>query len=205
MSEKLTIKYFPENEFTKEPLRASEDAAGYGVVASEANNILLKTNACIHLDFKMAIPKGFYDKIFPRSGLFRRHLVTCDTGVIDADYRGRVEVLLMNHHPHEVCTVRTGDRIGQIVFMKKYDLRFEKVSDTALFGRTKRGSGGFGSTVSSGNEIFVSTVKDQVIFEIASMSVNDKVIIDSDISNIDKVIIDSDLSKSNSDDSKEIN
>ena len=103
----------------------------------------------------------------------------------------------MNHHPHEVYTFRTGDRIGQIVFMKKYDVNFEKVSDPALLGRTKHGPGGFGSTGSSGNKIFVSIVKGQVIVESASMSVNDKVIIDSNISNIDKIIIDSDRSESN--------
>ena len=132
MSEKLTIKYFPENELAKEPFPASEDAAGYDVFAWEAKTILPKMNACICLDFKMAIPKGFYGKIFLRSGLFRCHLATCDAGVIDADYRGSDEVLLMNHHPHEVYTARTGDRIGQIVFMKKYDVTFEKVSDNCF-------------------------------------------------------------------------
>ena len=98
----------------------------------------------------------------------------------------------MNHLSHDVYTVRTGDRIGQIVFIKKYDVNFEKVSDPALLGRTKLG---FGSTGSSGNKIFVSTVKDQVIVESASVSVNNKVIIDSDTSNIDNIIIDSDLSE----------
>ena len=56
MSEKLTIKYFPENEFAKKPFRASEDAAAYDVLASEAKTILPKTNAHIPLDFKMTIP-----------------------------------------------------------------------------------------------------------------------------------------------------
>ena len=205
MSEKLTIKYFPEIEFAKEPFQASEDAAGYDVIASETKSILPKMSACIRLDLKMAITKGFYGKIFRRSGLFRRHLATCDAEVIDADYRGSLEVLLMNHHPHEVYTVRIGDRIGQIVFMKKYYVTFKKVSDPALLGRKKRGSGGFGSTGSSSNKIFASTVKDQVIVASASVSVNDKVIIDSDISNIDQIIINSDLSESNSDDSEEIN
>ena len=147
----------------------------------------------------MAIPKGFYGKSFPRSGLFRRHLVTCDAGVIDADYRGSVEVLLMNHHPHVYTVI-----IGQVVFMKKYDVIFEKVPEPALLGRTKCGSDGFGSTGPSGNKIFVSTVNDRVIVESASMSVNDKVIIDSDISNIDKIIIYNDLSESNDNDSEEI-
>ena len=73
-----------------------------------------------------------------------------------------------------------------------------------MLGRTKCCSGGFGSAGSSANKIFVSAVNDQVIVESASMYVNDKVIIDSDISNIGKIIIDSDLSESNDDDSEEI-
>ena len=60
----------------------------------------------------MAIPEGFYGKNFPPSGLFRHNLVTCDAGVIDANYREIIKVLLINHHPHDVFTVRAGDRIG---------------------------------------------------------------------------------------------
>ena len=137
----------------------------------------------------MEIPKGFYGKIFPRSGLLKQHLITCDAGVIDADFRGSVEVLIINHHPHDVYTVRTGDRIAHVVFMKKCDAIFENVSDPALLGRTKRGSGGFGSTGLNDNNIFV-------IDESVSLTVNDKVIIDSVDNNIGKVIIDSDLSGS---------
>ena len=82
--------------------------------------------------------------------------------------------------------------------MKKYQ--------TSLLGRTKRGSNGFGSTGSSGNKrVAVAAVNDQVIVESVSMSVNDKVIIGSDISKVGKIIIDSDLSESNSDDSELIN
>ena len=89
--------------------------------------------------------------------------------------------------------------------MKKYDVIFEKLSDPALLGRTKRGSGGFGSTDSSGNTIFNSNVNDQVIVERTAMSVNDKVIINSDINDhSDKIIIDSDLSESNDDEIEEI-
>ena len=200
---KMSEKYFPENESSKESFQASEDAVGYDVFASEARTFLPKTFACIPLDFKMEIPKGFYGKLFP-SGLSKRHLVTCDAGLVDADYRGSVESLSINHHLHEVYTVRTGDRIVQIVFMKKNLTIFEKVSDPALLGRTKHGSSGFGLTGSSSNKIFVSTVNDQVVVESTSMSVNDKVIIDSNVSNIDKIIINSDLSESNDDDFEEI-
>ena len=203
MSEKLIIKYFPEKELAKEPFHATEDAAGYDLFASEAKTILPKTSACISLELKMAVPKGFYGKLFPCSGLFRRQLITYDAVVIDADYRGTVEVLLMNHHPLDFYTVRNGERIGRIFFMKKFDVIFEKLSDPALVGRTKRGSDGFGSTSSSGHKMLVvAAASDQVIVESVSMSVNDKVIIDSDITKVDKIIIDSDLSESNNDDSK---
>ena len=117
------------------------------------------------------------------------HLITCDAGVNDADFRGSVELLMINHHPHDAYTVRAGDRIAQVVFMKKFDAVFEDVSDPALLGRTKRGSGGFGSTGLNDNKIFV-------VDESLSMTVNDKVIIDSVDNNIGKIIINSDLSGS---------
>ena len=87
--------------------------------------------------------------------------------------------------------------------MKTFDVIFEKVSYAALLGRTKRGSGAFGLTGSS-TKHFLSTVNDQVIVESLWMSINDKVIIDSDVSNTDKLVIDSDLSESNDDDFEEI-
>ena len=72
--------------------------------------------------------------------------MTCDGGIIDADYRGVVEIIMINHHPDKVYSIRTGDRICQIVFMRKFNVKFEEVSEPALLGRTKRGSDGFGST-----------------------------------------------------------
>ena len=74
MSEKLKIKVFSENEFSKETFPASKDAAGYNLFASEARNILSKTWTSIPLCLKMVVPKGFYSKMFLRSGLLKRHL-----------------------------------------------------------------------------------------------------------------------------------
>ena len=81
----------------------------------------------------------------------------------------------MNHHPEKTFTVRTGDRIAQCVFMKKYNVEFEKVSGMALLGNTKCGADGFGSTggvgvtkdmkldesdsENSGNEMFILPAK----------------------------------------------
>ena len=98
VSEKVTVKYFAENEFCKESYQASEDAAGYDLFTSETLTLFPEKNGCISLAFRFAIPKGFYGKIFSRFGLFKEHLITCDAGVLDSDFRGIVKVLMMNHH-----------------------------------------------------------------------------------------------------------
>ena len=92
MSEKLTIKYYPNNEFIKVPFQASEDA-GYDLFAAEAKILLPNSCNSIELELKMVIPKGYYGKMFPRSGLLRDHLVTCDAGVVDTNYRDSVSVI----------------------------------------------------------------------------------------------------------------
>ena len=53
----------------------------------------------------------------------------------------------MNHHPKKTFTVRTEDRISQVVFMEKFNANFHTVSDAHLLSRTKRGNDGFGSSV----------------------------------------------------------
>ena len=50
---------------------------------------------------------GFLGKLFPRSRLLREYFVTIDAGVIDADFRGVIQELLVNHHPEKTFTVRT--------------------------------------------------------------------------------------------------
>ena len=94
-SEKITVKYLAENEFCKEPYQASENAAGYDLFAAETLTLFPEKNICISLAFRFAIPKGFYGKIFPRSGLFKEHLITCDAGVLDSYFRGIVQVLVI--------------------------------------------------------------------------------------------------------------
>ena len=145
-SKYITVKYFAETESTKKPYQASEDAAGYDLFAAETKTILPKSTDAISLDLRWAIPSGFYGKVFLRSGILKEHFVTVDAGVIDSDYRGIIQVLLVNHHHEKTCTVREEDRIAQVVFMKKFNVYFHEVSDPALLGKTKRGHDGFGST-----------------------------------------------------------
>ena len=145
MSKTVNVKYFAETVFAKEPQKATEESPGYDLYAAEAKTILPGKNDLVCLDLRWAIPKGFCGRIFPRSSLIKENNVTVEAGLIDADYRGLVYVILVNHS-EKVFTVRTGDRIAQAVFFEKFDVRFEKVSKQEELGVTKRGSGGFRST-----------------------------------------------------------
>ena len=71
-------------------------------------------------------------------------MVTVDTSVIDADYRGIIQVLLINHHLEKTFTFCTGDRIAQVVFMETFTTNFQKVTDKHFLGKTKRENDGFG-------------------------------------------------------------
>ena len=145
-SKYITVKYFAESEYAKEPYQASKDAAAYDLFAGETKTLLPKSTDAISLDLRWAIPSGFYGNVFPRSAILKEHFVTIDAGVIDSDFRRIIQVLLVNNHHEKTFTVRAEDRIAQVVFMEKFIVNFHKVSDPALLGKTKRGHDGFGST-----------------------------------------------------------
>ena len=92
----------------------------------------------------LEIPPGFEGQVRPRSGLAARHGVTVlnAPGTIDCDYRGEVEVILVNLG-QEAFTVRNGDRIAQILICPV--LRPE-LCEVEVLSSTERGTGGFGST-----------------------------------------------------------
>ena len=145
MSKQIVVKYFQESEFAKEPCQATEGSAGYDLYAAETKTFLPNSADTVSIELRWAIPSGFFGKIFPRSSILKDHLVTVDAGVIDSDFRGIVEALLVNHSK-KTYTVRTGDRIAQVVFLGKYDVNFPKVTKKSLLGITKQRSRGFGST-----------------------------------------------------------
>ena len=81
---------------------------------------------------------------------------------------------MIDHHLDKVYSIRTGDRICRIVFMRKYNVKFEEVSEPALLGRKKRGSDRFGST--DDDKIFkkYKLENDDAIIESVKIFVNDK-------------------------------
>jgi len=100
--------------------------------------------ALVPTGFAMALPAGYEAQIRPRSGLAYKHGVTClnTPGTIDADYRGEVKVLLINHG-QEPFTITRGERIAQMVIAPITQPNFQCVE---TLDDTARGEGGFGST-----------------------------------------------------------
>jgi dUTP pyrophosphatase len=128
----------------KLPLQATDWAAGMDISSDE--EVLIKPGdwKAVSTGFAMAMEPGSEAQIRPRSGLAAKFGVTVlnAPGTIDADYRGEVKVLLINHGPLEFV-VHRGDRIAQMVIAKVCSVETIGVD---ILDPTDRGSGGFGST-----------------------------------------------------------
>jgi dUTP pyrophosphatase len=130
------------------PSYQSEHAAGLDLLAAVPANAPLtlapSSRALVPTGIAIALPAGHEGQVRPRSGLAARHGVTVlnSPGTIDADYRGEVAVLLINHG-EAPFTIRRGERIAQMVIAPV--IKAELVRVTSL-PATERGSGGFGST-----------------------------------------------------------
>lgn len=130
------------------PKYETENSAGIDVRANleepieigPGERILIKTGLFLE------IPSGYECQVRPRSGLAYKHGITVlnSPGTIDADYRGEVGVILMNHSYNTLpFKVEPGERIAQLVFSKYERVEFELAEELET---TERGEGGFGST-----------------------------------------------------------
>ena len=132
------------------PLPAYETAGAAGmdlraaVSGDEALVLSPGTRAAVPTGLAFALPEGFEAQVRPRSGLALKHGITVlnSPGTIDADYRGEVSVLLINHG-REAFTINRGDRIAQMVVARVADVAWRE--ERELPGSV-RGQGGFGST-----------------------------------------------------------
>jgi len=128
------------------PGHMSAGAAGVDLVADVVGEVTLPPGerALVPTGIAIALPEGFEAQVRPRSGLAHRHGVTVlnAPGTIDSDYRGEIQVLLVNLGRSE-AVVRRGDRIAQLVVAPVARVAWDEV--TAL-DATVRGPGGFGST-----------------------------------------------------------
>ena len=128
------------------PTAGTEHAAGYDLHALLDRQIILDPGKrhLFQTGLKMAIPTGFSGLVCPRSGLALRHGVTVlnAPGIVDADYRGDIGVILVNLGD-QPFTVSHGDRIAQMVFV--HAIRAVFIPSIGL-EETGSGEGGFGST-----------------------------------------------------------
>lgn len=128
------------------PHYASDEAAGADIRAKLARPLTISPgkSALIPTGLRLEIPSGYEIQIRPRSGLAVKHQVTVlnTPGTIDADYRGEVKVILMNHGAQEFV-VQPHMRIAQFVVSPVIQARFVPVGSLV---ETVRGSGGFGHT-----------------------------------------------------------
>ncbi|GAB7341435.1 hypothetical protein MBLNU457_7678t2 [Dothideomycetes sp. NU457] len=126
----------------KAPTRGSAHAAGYDIYASTACTIPARSKALVSTSIAIAVPEGTYGRIAPRSGLASKHFIDTGAGVIDADYRGEVKVLLFNFNDTEFA-VNEGDRVAQLILERIVTPEVMVVEELA---DSVRGAGGFGST-----------------------------------------------------------
>ncbi len=101
--------------------------------------------AAVPTGIALAIPEGYAGFVQPRSGLARKHGITClnTPGLIDAGYRDEISVLLVNTDPTEPFEIKRGDRIAQLVIQRVERVEWHEVE---TLESSERGLGGWGST-----------------------------------------------------------
>jgi dUTP pyrophosphatase len=144
----VEVRRLPHAEGLALPAYQTEHAAGLDLVAAVGEHDTLTLapgeRALVPTGLAIALPPGFEGQVRPRSGLALKHGITVlnAPGTIDADYRGEVGVVLINHGSGPFV-VRRGERIAQLVIAP---VSRAQLSVTAVLSETSRGTGGYGST-----------------------------------------------------------
>lgn len=128
------------------PSYATDGSAGMDLLAAVSQNTVITPGEIkiIPTGIAISLKRGFEAQIRPRSGLAAKHGITVlnSPGTIDADYRGEIKVILINHGKEDF-TIERGMRIAQMVIYKYECVCWE---ETENLDETTRGHGGFGST-----------------------------------------------------------
>ena len=145
---RLELTQLPHAEGLALPAYQTAHAAGLDLPAAVPEDhsltLLPGRSALVPTGFMIALPEGYEAQVRPRSGLAAKHGVTVlnAPGTVDADYRGEISVLLINHGA-EPFTIKRGERIAQMVIAPVARAELVAVSELSS---TARGSGGYGST-----------------------------------------------------------
>ena len=145
----VAIERLPHAADLPLPAYATAGSAGLDLMAAVALVLEPGARAAVPTGLRIALPEGVEAQVRPRSGLALRHGVTVlnAPGTIDADYRGEIQVILVNHG-RESLVIERGQRVAQLVLAAVLRGRWqERPVDEA---ETVRGAGGFGSTGTAG-------------------------------------------------------
>ena len=146
MRVRVALRRLPESEDLPLPSYMSDLAAGADLYAAVRDDLVLAPGmrALVPTGIAIALPPGYEAQIRPRSGLALKSGVTClnTPGTIDADYRGHVQVLLINLG-NEPAVIKRGDRIAQMIVSPVRRAEFTVVDELP---DSLRGANGFGST-----------------------------------------------------------
>lgn len=142
----IKVKILPHFEGLPLPDYMSQGASGIDLLAASADSIVLRPGerALVPTGVSLSLPEGVEAQVRPRSGLAHRHGVTLlnSPGTIDSDYRGEIQVIVINHG-QEDFTITRGMRIAQVVVAEIVKARLLTVDNLDV---TRRGGGGFGHT-----------------------------------------------------------
>jgi dUTP pyrophosphatase len=143
---RVQVKVLPHGKGMPLPKYMSEHAAGMDLYAAVNPEMVIPPGEwkLVPTGISIALPEGYEAQVRPRSGLALKQGVSIlnTPGTVDADYRGEVGVILMNHSK-ENLVIKRGDRIAQMIINKIERITFEEVAELP---DSDRGPGGFGHT-----------------------------------------------------------
>lgn len=142
----VAIQTLPNAEGLPLPEYATADSAGMDLLAAVEDDVTIISgrHALIKTGIAIALPKGYEAQVRPRSGLALKYGVTVlnSPGTVDADYRGEIGVILINHGDKDFVVTR-GMRIAQLIIAPYTRAVWQQ---TETLAESTRGTGGFGST-----------------------------------------------------------
>ncbi|MBI5078482.1 dUTP diphosphatase [Candidatus Saganbacteria bacterium] len=143
---KVKVKKLPHGKDLPLPRYMSDHAAGMDLCAAVETEMIIPPGGwkLVPTGMAIALPEGYEAQVRPRSGLALKQGVSIlnTPGTVDADYRGEVGVILMNHSKENLI-IKRGDRIAQMIIGQIERIEFEEVQELPA---TDRGPGGFGHT-----------------------------------------------------------
>lgn len=144
MAVEVLVTRLPHGDGLPLPARATPGAAGMDIVSAVEITIAPGSRVLVPTGLTMAVPHGFEIQLRPRSGLALKHGISLPNtpATIDSDYRGELQVIMINHGT-EPFAIHRGDRIAQLLVQKVEPVEFREVAELPPSGR---GAGGFGST-----------------------------------------------------------